>query len=207
MENNFKEYNDAKKEDQLFERIESFEKIKNPDELFLYMKNNIKYGFVGRNNKKIYSSSDSDWGLGDFPKEEYYLQSPKELLQSKHGLCWDQTELERFWFSKNNYNFKTFVLMFDDELSRERPAHTFLVYESDGKWNWFENSLSKEINGVKQFDNFEDLIQNVKSDILGGLIKNKDDKNIEEPSLYEYSLPNYGCGVEEFMYNIIKNVK
>ena len=72
---------------------ELFEKIKNPEELLEFMGDNIKYGYVGKNNRKIYPANDPDSNK-DFAKE-YFLQSPEELLISKYGVCWDQTELEK----------------------------------------------------------------------------------------------------------------
>ena len=36
---------------------------------------------------------------------EYSLMSPEEVLKYKKGVCTDQSEFERDWFKKHNYNF------------------------------------------------------------------------------------------------------
>ena len=57
---------------------------------------NIQYGYIYE-GKDI---SDDQYQFGTY----YRLQSPDKLLDSKYGVCWDQVELERLWFEKNNYN-------------------------------------------------------------------------------------------------------
>lgn len=41
----------------------------------------------------------------------YRLQGPESLLTSKCGVCWDQVELERYYFSLSNYEFKTYIIV------------------------------------------------------------------------------------------------
>jgi len=185
------------------EKNKTFENIKTPAELLTYMQENIEYGFVGKDNNKIYSPKNSDWGIGDaFPKE-YFLQSPEQLLESKYGTCWDQTELERDWFLKNNYEFKTFIAMFDKEISQKSPAHTFLAYKNKDKWNWFENALDKK-NGIHEFENINDLINEVKEEISNNAANNgATEAEMKKFKLSEYKTPKYGCSTEEFMNNVI----
>ena len=185
------------------DRIEEFEKIKNPEELLSFMKDNITYGFVGKDNEKIYSPKQKRWGVGEQPEQK--LQSPEEILKSGHGTCWEQTEFEKQWFAKNNFEFKTFLLMFKEDISQKNPAHTFLVYKKDDDWYWFENALDKH-NGIHKFDNLDDLIENVKVKLINNAIKygaTKDD--IKKYKLCEYDTPAYGCSTDEFISNIIDN--
>ena len=59
---------------------------------------NIEYGFKDENgNNIIYDTEKWDNNFNDF----YYLQTSDELLKSKCGVCWDQTELERELFKDN----------------------------------------------------------------------------------------------------------
>jgi len=30
----------------------------------------------------------------------YYLPTPKEIIKNKVGICWDQVELERYYFKR-----------------------------------------------------------------------------------------------------------
>lgn len=87
LNNKPKSPEDIKTLDQLFE------KLKTPEELLEYMEKNLEYGYVGKENNKIYSNSDPDFDI-NFDKE-YFLQTPEQLLVSRHGVCWDQVELER----------------------------------------------------------------------------------------------------------------
>ena len=183
------------------ERIRSFEQIKNPEELLEYMKTNIEYGFVGKDDKKVYSPKHEDWGVGESP--EQILQSPKELLESGYGTCWEQVELERGWFLKNNYEFKTFLLMFGKEISQKNPAHTLLAYKSKDKWYWFENTLGKN-NGIHEFDNLEDLKENAINMLKASASKNgATGEDIKKLKLYEYETPVHSCcGKDEFVSKV-----
>ncbi len=191
-----------------FDRNKSFEQIKTPAELFGYMHNNIKYGFVDKNNHKIYSPQQEGWGVGDAFPRAYYLQAPEELLASQHGTCWDQTELERSWFSKHNYEFKTFILMFGREISQKNPAHTFLAYQDKNKWNWFENTLDERNNGIHQFENFDDLVAEVKNIITNNAINNgATEEDLKKINFCEYEAPAAGCNSDKFINNIINRYK
>lgn len=53
--------------------------------------NNINYDWVDKNNKK-HNLVDETFS------DNYILQTPKELIENKLGVCWDQVELERFLF-------------------------------------------------------------------------------------------------------------
>lgn len=83
--------------------------------------NSIEYGFLDENGKNIIENDPQKWDneFYDF----YYLLSPNELLEQKCGVCWDQVELERFLFEKENWKVKTFFICTyeNDGL----PSHTF----------------------------------------------------------------------------------
>ena len=57
-------------------------KIKNPDELYLYIKDNIKYGFKS-NDDNIYCryEMNDDKLYESLLFNKYYLQTPNELLK------------------------------------------------------------------------------------------------------------------------------
>jgi len=183
------------------DKIKEFEKIKTPEELLSFIKDNITYGFVGRNNKKIYAH-DEEAMDADFA-EEYYLQSPEELLNSKHGVCWDSAELERHWFSKHNYRHKVFFMMFAKE-ETDLPTHTFLAYEHDHRWYWFEHSFENH-RGIHEYASLEDLVDDVKNKHYDYAVKNRKATAEDLKSLWcrEYEKPEYGSGAEEFVSNII----
>jgi hypothetical protein len=184
------------------DKTKIFEKIKTPDELLVYMQGNIKYGYVGKNNQKAYTPDNEDMDSNFL--EEYYLQTPEELLESKHGVCWDDVELEREWFSKQNYEFKTFLLIFAKESSNNLPTHTFLAYKNNDKFYWFESAF-KQCAGIHEFENLNDLFEDVKAKQLDYAIKNSGatSEDFKDLKLCEYEAPTPGCGAEEFIFNII----
>ena len=70
--------------------------------------NEIEYGFLDENNQNIIDIDPQKWDEHFF--DFYYLLSPEELLQKKCGVCWDQVELERVLFEKNNIPIKTYFI-------------------------------------------------------------------------------------------------
>ena len=112
--------------------------IKTPEQLLKYMDENIKYGFVD-DNEKIYGP----WNNQEFQQgcqTNWRLSSPERLIKVRYGHCFDQVELERDWFNNHNYNFKTFYIMFELPFNNSYSMHTYLVFEKDGKYYYFEHS-------------------------------------------------------------------
>lgn len=100
--------------------IDEYQKLKTPNESLMFM-DKINYGYLSKSSK-VYLNNDGDWYL------EYILESTRDILTTMTGNCFVQTELERNWFTKNNYisYLKTFNIS-DLELSKvilrkfERP--------------------------------------------------------------------------------------
>ena len=156
----------------LTERVPGFfeqemEKIKTPEELLAFMKERLRYGFIGKEDGMVYSPEIEGWGKGESP--EPVIQSPEEALESGYGECWSQTELERAWFLANNeeYEFKTFLLRIGSggDVDQKNPAHTMLAYKKDDKWHWFENTWD-DYNGIHEFDDLESLLDDVKNKFI-----------------------------------------
>lgn len=89
-----------------------FERIQSPEELLSFMRDNVHYGFVGK-NKKAYTHDAVEMDE-DF-QAEYSLQSPEELLESGRGVCWDTVELERRWFTEHGFKPETYFMMYAKE--------------------------------------------------------------------------------------------
>ena len=77
----------------------------------MHVMNSIEYGFRDENNKNIIYDEEK-WRneFNDF----YYLQTPKELLKSKCGICWDQVELERELFKNTKFKYETYFIYLND---------------------------------------------------------------------------------------------
>ena len=94
----------------------------------------INYGWIDKNGIKHINDYDTF-------SDDYILQSPNDLIDSKLGVCWDQVELERYYFESFNNSVKTFFIVHYD--NDKCPTHTFLIYEKNGKYCWFEHSWER----------------------------------------------------------------
>ena len=100
----------------------------------------IDYGWIDKSGiKHIY----------DFKtfSSDYLLQSPEEVIKNKVGVCWDQVELERHYFK--NDSVKTFFIVHYD--NDKCPTHTFLTFQKDNKYYWFEHSWAI-FRGIHEYD-------------------------------------------------------
>lgn len=179
----------------------NFNKIDNPKDLLEYMSKNIKYGFVGKNGKKYLVQTSEDWN--DW-YQECRVQTGEEVLNTNVGTCWDQVELERLWFEKNNYEIKTIFIWF--EVEEEYPTHTFLLYKKDNKWFWFENSF-EIYRGIHEFNSIKEAIEDIKFKHLKyainkGIAKLSDKEYIKT---YEYSKLLSSLNVEEYINHVTSN--
>lgn len=192
----------AREKNQQSRKLEVFEKIKTPEELLSFMKESIAYGFVGRNSKRIFTSEkemDEAW-------DEYYLQSPEEIIDSKHGVCWDMAEFEREWFVEHGYECKVFFMMFAKEGGTNLPTHTFLAYDKDKKWYWFEHSFG-DYRGIHEYGSIEELVEDVKKTHFEHAVRNAGAKagDLKCLRVCEYDEPNFGASPAEFVSKIIES--
>ena len=158
----------------------------------------IEYGFKDDNNQNIINTNLEKWD-NQF-EEFYFLQTPEELLKSKCGVCWDQVELERKLFHDNKMNCKSYFIDISD--GDMLPSHTFLIYEQDNKYYWFEHSWNK-YKGNHQYFNEEDLLKDLISKFK------KDHTEVSKDAkvwLYEYQKPKDHISCNEF-YKYIETQK
>lgn len=146
----------------------------------------IQYGWIDKNNN-TYQLVDQKFS------HDYILQSPKEVLKNKIGVCWDQVELERYYFKGNDWNVKTFFLVHYD--NAKCPTHTFLTFEKDNKYYWFEHSWEK-FKGIHEYKTMKELLLDVKNKF----IKNELNNNYVSNNLVmcEYKKPKFNISVQEF---------
>ncbi len=179
-----------------------FEDIKNVDELLKYMSDNIVYGFVDKFGNKYtdqYSKEFDDKWL-----KECVVQTGKEILNTKIGTCWDQVELERLWFKKNNYSLKTIFMGFEAEDGNDFPTHTFLVYQDNNKWFLFGDSNWQ----IHEFNTLEESIKYVKQELLDNAISmgvaKKEDYDLIRS--FEYQELLNSCSVKEYLNYVTTEV-
>lgn len=165
-----------------------FMELKTPEELYNYMKGNIRYGFYSDLSQGIYIRSKLN---NDFLYEymifyNYCLQKPEQMIKTKVGICFDQVEFERKWFVNYGYKVHTFFCNFHN--------HAFLVYEYNGKYYYFERTL-KKLNGIHEANSLKDILDEYKKQQLS-------DCSFENFKLYEYMSVPFGAN----FYEIISRV-
>lgn len=147
---------------------------------------NIEYGWMDNegNKHKIIDNSYSD---------NYILQSPKEIIKNKVGVCWDQVELERYYFKGNIWNIRTyFIVHYDND---KYPTHTFLTFEKNNKYYWFEHSWEK-LKGIHEYSSLEDLLIDVRNKFIKYELNNNYNKN--NLCIYYYKKPNFHINALDF---------
>lgn len=183
-----------------------YNEIKTPEQLLKYMNEFIKYGFVDEDGKEYGSWNNKQFQ--DACRTEWRLSSPERLIKVKYGHCWDQVELERDWFLNHGYKFKTFYIWFELPYDNSYSTHTYLVFENNQKYYYFEHSDFNN-RGIYKFDSYEDAINYQKEKHIDA---NKQRNPIDEEILkhlhvYEYDKPIYGCTMSEFIDYILENAK
>lgn len=150
--------------------------------------NGIEYGWLAKDNK-IHNND------GETFSSNYILQNPKEVIMNKVGVCWDQVELERYYFKSNPWNIKTyFIVHYDND---KCPTHTFLTYEKQHKYYWFEHAWEK-FRGIHEYVSLKELLLDVRDKFIKYELDNKYIKN--NLVLHEYKKPKYHISTKEF-YN------
>lgn len=162
-------------------------------EEFFELCKRIRYGWVD-DGGQVFDAPDYS---------RYGLQMPQETVERGYGICWDQTELQRFWFKENDYKFKTFLLYYyvsDDYC----PSHSFLTYFDDNKWCWFEpmfHETKVKHCGIYQYDSLDELLADViqkyaEVAIAEGMLPRGLKR--QNWNLYEYESPEFGASDREF---------
>lgn len=148
---------------------------------------NIEYGWLDLNGNKNIDTYNSF-------ASKYILQSPQEVMKNKIGVCWDQVELERYYFKKNTWSIKTYFIIYYD--GDKCPTHTFLTYKKDNKYYWFEHSWEK-FKGIHEYNFQEELLQDVKNKYIKYELNNN---YIEENIvIYQYMKPQYNISARQFI--------
>ena len=137
----------------------------------------IEYGWVDQDNQKHIGDYDS------FPYH-YKLQSPKEVMKNKLGVCFDQVELERYYFK--GYYIKTYFIIYYDD--NNYPNHTFLTFQKNNKYYWFEHSW-EAYRGIHEYNTLNELFDDVKRKFIETLLNS--DYTLENLAMYEYQKPDY----------------
>ena len=126
-------------------------------------------------------------------KRKYVLSTPEEVEKNKVGTSFDIVELERTYFKGINMKFDTYFMIYYD--SKKIFAHTFIVYEQNEKFYWFEYALNK-YKGIHEYLSLFDLLTDIKSKF----VKHHNIRFMDEDYLciYKYKKPKAHIGLKDF---------
>jgi len=133
-------------------------------------------------------------------EEKYIVKTPVEILSKQKGVCYDIVELERKLFNDNNYKFKTYFAYSALPIN-DNPTHTFLIFEENKKYYWFESSWNRYRGIHGPFVSYDHAL----SFVITHLISSSNWKHV---FIKEYSEFNYrNMNLNQFGQYIIDNFK
>ena len=142
----------------------------------------IELGYLDKNNEYHYLIDD-----------DYHLLSPEEINIKKVGICWDQVEYERYLFDKQNIKNNTyFIVHYDND---KCPTHTFLIYEDNNKYYWFEHAWEM-FKGIHEYNSEKEALKFIKEVFIKYELNNNYDNN--SLKIYKYDKPEYGLSISDF---------
>ncbi len=169
------------------------------DELqqFLNKIKEIEYGWIDKDGNKYINHIVKNKFLTD-----YYLQKPSEVWKNQIGICWDQVEVEREFFTKKEIPFKSFLIIYDDGV--KFPNHTFVIFKLGKEYGWFENTYKNVKDEIRYYKTLKDALEDVKKEFIS-----ENDLQIIGNKLYyfAYDKPKYGIGYEEFAKHCQMGIK
>lgn len=184
-----------------------YTELKSPEDLLKFMAKQITYGVFDKDSKTRYLGDDKDFGFAC--ENLWKLSSPNELLKNGVGHCWDQVELERDFFKRHGYKFKTFFIWFNCKRQNKYPTHTYLVYEDkkSKEWCWFEHSDYAN-KGIHKFDSLNEAIEAQKiAHINYAKSYRKSRTDVSKIQIFEYDNVPDNIGMTEFMDYIFRTGK
>lgn len=162
-----------------------YEEIKTPEQLYEFMKYNIKYGFVSSIDNKKYNRAEinDDELYEKILFESYFLQTPEQLLENKYGICYDQVTLAKSWLINHGYEVFTYYSTYHN--------HTILIYKDGNTYNLFERSLPKH-NSIYRTSSLEEVLDVYKD-------MQFENGDVDVITLYRYDKEVYGIGFYDFI--------
>lgn len=146
---------------------------------------NIENGWMDL-EKKVYKDTEKGF------KKKYVLSSPEDVLENQVGTCFDIVELERNYFKSLNKKFNAYFMIYYE--SKKVYTHTFIVYEENDKFYWFEYALTKD-KGIHEFISLYDLLKKVRESFREhNAIKFMDNDYL---CVYKYKRPKFYIGLKD----------
>ena len=152
---------------------------------FLNSLEGIEYGWMDI-EKNTHINTDKGY------KKNYILSSPEEVVKNSLGTCFDLVELERSYFKSIGAKFNTYFMIYYE--SKKMFTHTFVVYEENEKFYWFEYSWANN-KGIHEYLSLYDLLTDVREKFK----KNNNLKfmDLDYLCVYKYKKPKYHIGLKD----------
>ncbi len=168
------------------------------NKFFAYCQNEFQYGWIDQSGNKHSGVNDA---------KTYSLQAPLELLKNHLGICWDMTELYRYWFNlMTNLKIETYYIFYDD--NKGCPSHSILVFYNYDKVYWFEPMFTDNncyYSGIHEYNNISELLNDFKNIFIKYSLQNKtinSNYDINKFYLYKYMKPKYHINGYEMRQHI-----
>ncbi len=146
----------------------------------------IEYGWSDIEHK-TYQTQDKGF------KKNYVLSTPEEVLENSLGTCFDIVELERTYFKNLGLKFNTYFMVYYE--SKKIFTHTFVVYEENEKFYWFEYALTKD-KGIHEYMSLFDLLTDVRERFKK--YHNLKFMDLDYLCVYKYKKPKFHIGLKDF---------
>lgn len=145
----------------------------------------IEYGWMDI-EKNTHLNADKGY------KKNYVLSTPEEVIKNSLGTCFDIVELERSYFKSIGAKFNTYFMIYYE--SKKMFTHTFVVYEENEKFYWFEYSWANN-RGIHEYLSLYDLL----TDVRNKFKKNNNLKfmDLDYLCVYKYKKPKYHIGLKD----------
>lgn len=187
-------------------RLNKYNALLTPNELLTFMDENIYYGVYGK-DQKLYLYDDDNFQQACL--KEHILSDKDRLLKYQYGTCWDQVELERDWFTRNHYEFKTIFIWFLFPYENNYITHTYLVYKDKKtkEYCYFEHA---DFNnwGIHKFPTYKEAIEyqmhkHIEFNKQQGNVIN--DEVLNHLVIYEFDNIKKGLNMEEYINHILNS--
>lgn len=122
-----------------------------------YLNQNFEYGVIDNNGNKHCDSNSDEFQI--VCNTQWKLRSVEEMLKDGVGHCYDQVEIERNWFTKNDFQVKTFwISAYQEEIENSGFSHTYLIYKDNDVWKLFEHADASS-RGIYAFKTIRDAVK------------------------------------------------
>lgn len=165
-----------------------YNNIKTPKELYKYMRENIRYGFVNQDDKIFLRNKTYEFYYMEQLFRNYKFQNAAEVILNKVGICYDQNELMRYWLYTHDYEATTYYSSIRN--------HSLLVYQDNNKYNWIETTY-KNLLGIHEFNSLHELFEYYIFSQEG---------DYQTTDIHEYDIKDYGVDFYTFV-NKARNSK